>query len=85
MLAHVAGHPLQAHRMIPLVQSSSDHETLERYVDDLDVTLQEDESEWTEQILETVAAVASREYVPKLFEAGNTDFQFTRGLLGVSM
>ena len=25
------------------------------------------------------------QYVPKLFEAGNTDFQFTRGLLGVSM
>jgi len=30
-------------------------------------------------------AAASREYTPKLFEAGNTDFQFTRGLLGVSM
>jgi hypothetical protein len=36
-------------------------------------------------MLETLAAVGSREYVPKLFEAGNTDFQFTRGLLGVSM
>jgi hypothetical protein len=36
-------------------------------------------------MLEAVAAVASREYVPRLFEAGNTDFQFTRGLLGVSM
>jgi hypothetical protein len=36
-------------------------------------------------MLDTVAAVASREYTPKLFEAGNTDFQFTRGLLGVSM
>jgi hypothetical protein len=85
MLAHVAGHPLQAHRMIPLVQASSDPETLERYADDLDVILQEDVTEWAEQMLEAVAAVASREYVPKLFEAGNTDFQFTRGLLGVSM
>jgi altronate dehydratase len=85
MLAHVVGHPLQAHRMIPLVQASSDPETLEKYAEDLDVILEEDVSEWTEQILEAVAAVASREYVPKLFEAGNTDFQFTRGLLGVSM
>ena len=37
------------------------------------------------RLLDAVAAVASREYTPKLFEAGNTDFQFTRGLLGVSM
>jgi altronate dehydratase len=85
MLAHVAGHPLQAHRMIPLLQASSDAETLENHAEDLDVILREDVSEWIEQMLEAVAAVASREYVPKLFEAGNTDFQFTRGLLGISM
>ncbi len=85
MLAHVAGHPLQAHRMIPLVQASSDPETLEKHAEDLDVTLEGDSSGWTDQMLKTVAAVASREYTPKLFEAGNTDFQFTRGLLGVSM
>jgi altronate dehydratase len=85
MLAHVSGHPLQAHRMIPLVQASSDPETLDKHAEDLDVILEHDVSEWTEQMLEAVAAVASREYVPKLFEAGNTDFQFTRGLLGISM
>ena len=85
MFAHVAGHPLQAHRMIPLLQVSSDAETLEKHAEDLDVLLERAPSEWTEQILRTVAAVASREYVPRLFEAGNTDFQFTRGLLGVSM
>jgi altronate dehydratase len=85
MLAHVTGHPLQAHRMIPLVQISSDPETLRDHTEDLDVLLEEDPSGWTTRTLETVAAVASREYTPKLFEANNTDFQFTRGLLGVSM
>jgi altronate dehydratase len=85
MLAHVAGHPLQAHRMIPLLQASSDPETLRKHGEDLDVVLEGDPASWTEQMLEAVAAVASREYVPKLFGAGNTDFQFTRGLLGVSM
>ena len=85
MLAHVVGHPLQAHRMIPLLQASSDPETLEKHAEDLDVILEEDASGWTEQMLEILAGVASREYTPKLFEAGNTDFQFTRGLLGVSM
>ncbi len=85
MVAHVAGHPLQAHRMIPLVQVSSDPETLRDHAADLDVLMEGDPSGWTEDVLRTVAAVASREYAPKLFEAGNTDFQFTRGLLGVSM
>jgi altronate dehydratase len=85
MLAHVGGHPLQAHHMIPLVQASSDPETLEKHAEDLDVLLEGDPSGWNEQMLETIAAVASRAYVPMLFEAGNTDFQFTRGLLGVSM
>ena len=85
MLAHVARHPLQAHRMIPLVQASSDAETIRRHADDLDVLLEENPASWVDRMLETVAAVASREYTPKLFGAGNTDFQFTRGLLGVSM
>ena len=71
--------------MIPLIQASSDPETLEKYADDLDVILDGDSYEWTGLMLQMVAAVASREHMPKLFEAGNTDFQFTRGLLGVSM
>jgi hypothetical protein len=71
--------------MIPLLQASSDPGTLRSYGDDLDVLLEEDPSSWADQMLSAVAAVASREYTPRLFAAGNTDFQFTRGLLGVSM
>jgi altronate dehydratase len=85
MVAHVTEHPLQAHRMIPLLQASSDPQTLESYTEDLDACLEGDPRSWPDQMLRAVAAVASREYTPKLFEAGNTDFQFTRGLLGVSM
>ncbi len=85
MLAHVAGRPLQSHRMIPLVQISSDPHTLQEHSEDLDVLLEGDPGTWTDEVIRTLAAVASREYTPKLFGAGNTDFQFTRGLLGVSM
>ena len=85
MLAHVSGRPLQSHRMVPLVQVSSDPETVRRHADDLDALLEGDPDTWTEKTLEIVAAVASREHTPKLFAANNTDFQFTRGLLGVSM
>jgi hypothetical protein len=48
MLAHVAGHPLQAHRMIPLLQVSSDPETIQKHADDLDVLLEENLSSWAE-------------------------------------
>nr|MBA2345892.1 UxaA family hydrolase [Rubrobacter sp.] len=85
MLAHVSGRPLQAHRMFPLLQASSDSGSIRDHADDLDVLLEGDPADWLQQLLDSVATVASREYTPKLFAAGNTDFQFTRGLLGVSM
>src|SRR5215207_3284220 len=57
MLAHVAGHPLQAHRMIPLLQASSAPETLQSHGADLDVLLEDDPSSWADQMLRAVAAV----------------------------
>ena len=71
--------------MIPLLQISSDGGTISKYAEDLDLLLEGDSSGWAEQGLGRISAVASRDYVPRLFGAGNTDFQFTRGLLGVSM
>jgi altronate dehydratase len=85
MLAHVSGRPLQAHRMIPLLQVSADPETTKDHGEDLDVILGGDSSTWTEDLLASVLDVASRRYTPRLYGQGNTGFQFTRGLLGVSM
>ena len=88
VLAHVVGHPLQSHRMIPLLQVTSDETTGAVYAEDLDVTPSGED--WTpesfsSQMLDAILHVASREYTPKLYGKGNTDFQFTRGLLGLSM
>ena len=88
MFAHVVGHPLQAHRMIPLIQATTEETTGSIYEADLDL-LPADEN-WTPerfsvQMLETILEVASRRYTPKLYGKGNIDFQFTRGLLGISM
>ncbi|MGI9049781.1 MAG: UxaA family hydrolase [Rubrobacteraceae bacterium] len=85
MLAHVAGRPLQSHRMIPLIQAASDPGSREDHGEDLDLLLTGDPSLWTDAMLCTVLDVASRRYTPKLFAQGNIGFQFTRGLLGVSM
>ena len=39
----------------------------------------------SEALLQLIVRVASRQYVPRLYEAGNTDFQLTRGWLGLSL
>ena len=88
VLAHIVGHPLQSHRMIPLVQVTTDETTGSIYEEDLDVEPSSDDwspESFSSQMLDVILHVASRQYTPKLYGKGNTDFQFTRGLLGLSM
>ena len=87
MLAHTAGGVLQSHRLVPLLQMSADPATCDRYRDDLDLALAPDgpPEGWATDLLGLLARTLSREYTPRLHAAGNTDMQFTRGLLGVSM
>jgi altronate dehydratase len=84
VLAHVDERPVQAHRLLPVIQIASDPALIARYADDLDLALTPGH-DWATAILGVLLSVASREYSPRLNARGNTDFQFTRGLLGVSM
>ena len=79
-LAHIVGAPLQSHVMVPLIQVSTDATTRANYGADLDSV-----SADIDDLLGLIVEVASREYTPNLHGKGNTDFQLTRGLLGISM
>ncbi|RKU06833.1 altronate hydrolase [Candidatus Poribacteria bacterium] len=79
-LAHIVGAPLQSHVMVPLIQVSTDATTQANYGADLDLG-----SADVDDLLALIVEVASRQYTPKLHGKGNTDFQLTRGLLGISM
>ena len=79
-LAHIVGAPLQSHVMVPLIQVSTDATTQSNYEADLDSV-----SADVDDLLALIVEVASRQYTPKLHGKGNTDFQLTRGLLGISM
>ena len=79
-LAHIVGAPLQSHVMVPLVQVSTDATTQATYGADLDLSTAD-----VDDLLALIVEVASRQYTPKLHGKGNTDFQLTRGLLGISM
>ena len=50
-----------------------------------DLALEGDPRAWGDALLAALSDVAGRRYVPKLFAQGDVDFQFTRGLLGVSV
>ena len=79
-LTHIVGAPLQSHVMVPLIQVSTDATTQAAYGADLDLATAD-----VDDLLALIVEVASRQYTPKLHGKGNTDFQLTRGLLGISM
>ncbi|MFG1623775.1 UxaA family hydrolase [Kribbella sp. NPDC049227] len=85
ILAHVAGGTLSAQRFVPVVEFSNDPETVAKYGDDLDAVATGNAADQARIGLDTIAAVASRQFVPKAVASGNVGFQITRGLLGTSM
>ncbi|MEU4289908.1 UxaA family hydrolase [Kribbella sp. NPDC026596] len=85
VLAHVAGGTLSAQRFVPVVEFSNDAATVATYGDDLDAVTTGSAADQARIGLDTIAAVASRQLVPKAVASGNIGFQITRGLLGTSM
>ena len=82
MLAHVDGQPRQAHPLVPLLQVASASASPSV---DVDLTLTGPASTWTDALFRLLLDTASRDYAPKLYALGNTDFQVSRGLLGISL
>lgn len=78
-------HPMQGHPLVPMIQVAATDTLGKVFQDDFDLALGEDVNQNTESLFDLLMAVASRQTVPKTTTVGNTDFQFARGLLGVSM
>ena len=87
MFCHVGRNPLQGHPMLPLVQVTADPAVAQRYGSDLDRILmpERDSAELVAELAALIADVASCRYRPKLWSRGVTEFQLTRGRLGLSM
>ena len=87
MLAHLGRAPIQSHPMIPLLQLSGHDQTCRRFGADLDARLSSEASSdaIVRELTSLIAETASRRYVPKLFGQGHSQFQLTRGLLGLSL
>jgi altronate dehydratase len=85
LIAHVSEHPVQGHPMLPLLQTCAEPSMQPLHAGDLDLLLSDNPEQNVERIAGLLMETASRNYTPVAMRQKNTDFQFTRGLLGVSM
>ena len=89
MLCHIGRTPLQGHPMLPLVQVSASPAVAERYASDLDGVFPSGGDGGGGAVVSALAAlvadVASCRYRPLLWSRGVTEFQLTRGRLGLSL
>ncbi len=85
VLAHAGEHPLLGHPLVSLLQASASDEVLNAYGEDVDLRWTGDAQTWAAQALELLVELLSRRYQPRARIQRNADFQFTRGLLGISM
>ena len=85
LLAYTGQHPQQGHPLMPMLQITGENNIAAHFGDDFDLIFSENVEETVERLVDLLTQVASRAYTPRAVLQGNTDFQFTRGLLGVSM
>lgn len=84
ILAGVGHHPLAGHPMIPVIQMAADNLPVP-FHKDVDLILVGRQEKYREEVLNLIKKTAARKNVPRAEILENTDFQITRGLLGVSV
>ncbi|REE70548.1 altronate dehydratase [Paenibacillus taihuensis] len=85
VIALIGNRPMQTHPFVPMLQITSEQALLQKHEQDVDLVLSGSPALWTNQILELSKQVLEHTYAPRLYQQGNTDFQLTRGFLGVSL
>ena len=84
IVAGVGSQPLPGHPMIPVLQVAADDLPVP-FHEDVDLMLSGGPEKWREGVLDLIRNTAARNHTPRAALLGNTDFQVTRGLLGVSV
>ncbi len=77
IIAHVSDQPRQGHPLVPMIQIGAKPLA--------EVDMVGGSANFVDELLALLPRVIAGDYVPKAAQLGNTDFQMTRGLLGVSL
>ena len=88
IVAHVAGSAMQGHPMIPTLQVTTHRSGESAFDADLDVVIASGATgagRIRDRLSDRIRGTLTRTYVPGAWSRGHTDFQLTRGLLGVSL
>ncbi|MXY48935.1 MAG: altronate dehydratase [Gemmatimonadetes bacterium] len=84
VVAGVGGPPLPGHPMIPVLQVAAD-DLASPFREDVDLILTGEPLNRCQAVLDLIRNTAAGRHAPRTVVVGNTDFQITRGLLGVSV
>ena len=85
ILAYVGSHPIEGHPLVPVLQVTAAESAVKQFAADMDAVLEGDPESWPQILADLLARTLGGQLQPKAMLAGNIDFQFTRGLLGVSL
>ena len=85
ILAYVGSHPIEGHPLVPVLQVAAAESAGKQFAADMDAVLEGDPESWPQFLADLLAQTLGGQLQPKAMRAGNIDFQFTRGLLGVSL
>ena len=85
ILAYVSSHPVEGHPLVPVLQVTAAERVAQQFAEDMDAVLDGDPDNWPQAMADLLAQTLGGQRQPKAVRAGNIDFQFTRGLLGVSL
>ncbi|HWA08128.1 MAG TPA: UxaA family hydrolase [Opitutaceae bacterium] len=83
-LTVVRDHARQGHPLVPVIQVAEADQRGKLPADDIDAFLSGQAADDTAALQHLLVAIAQRERTPAALSQGFTDFQLTRGLLGVS-
>jgi altronate dehydratase len=88
ILAHVDGAPKQGHPMVPTLQVASADSAANAFAGDLDWIIDDAQCvarDVRDELLSRIRDTVTSDYSPNAWSRGHTNFQLTRGLLGVSL
>ena len=85
ILMYTNGMPVASHPLVPVLQFSDQNEYSDKFFDDLDFVLPQLMDKPSDFLMTKIEHTITGRHIPKLHHRGYSNFQVTRGTVGVSL